>query len=70
VAAPPALRVLGHELGVSERGEDGEHEREQEGGPDRPARYATDLADQRVDATPHHVADDKQQQQRRSDSAP
>ena len=62
-------RVLGHELGVGEGGEDRQDEREREGGPDRAAGLGPDLADERVDAGAEHVADDEDQQRLAPDDA-
>ena len=61
-AAPAGLRVLRHELGVGEGGEQRERQRDRERRPDRAADPAADLADERVDARAEHVADDEQQQ--------
>jgi hypothetical protein len=54
--------VLGDQLHVRERGEKGEPEGDEEGGPDSPARVGTHLTGQRVDARAEDVTEDEERE--------
>src|SRR5215218_6400781 len=64
---PGGPRVLGDQLQVGERGDQGEQERDQERGPDGPAHVGRDLAGEGVDAGAEDVAEDEEGQHRPGD---
>ena len=61
-----SLRILGHQLQITERGDGGHRERDQERKPRRPTDFARHIPHERVDAGSEDVTDDKQQQQPRA----
>ncbi len=63
-------RVLRHQLGVGEGGEEGEHERGEEGCPDGPSHLGSHLADEGIDTGAENVADHEYRQHAPADRPP
>jgi hypothetical protein len=65
-----SFRKLGYEFGVPECRKHGERQRQQECNPKRPAYSSGDLTNQRIDAGPEYIADDKHEQHGSGNCAP